>query len=179
MPSSPGHGWQRPRSCWAASAVGEGILWACSEGAWLVPAGLRRGCGSFCVPVLPFITSPEPVLRLPTFQLAWRWAASLLTSLPLPLLSLLLSLLPFSFLHLPGAFQLDLIFPPSSFLPLASSAAETSRRPRDRPPGSPWRGFLSSPPLSVPLCRRCGVSPAEPGGFPCVCKRFGAAVCRG
>lgn len=111
---SPGHGWQRSCSCWAACAVGERILWASSEGAWRVPAGLRGGCGSFCVPVLPFITSLDPVLRLPTFQLAWRWATSLPISLPLPLLSLLLSLLPFSFLHLPGAFQLHLIFSPLS-----------------------------------------------------------------
>lgn len=176
---SPGHGWQRSCSCWAASAVGERILWASSERAWRVPAGLRGGCGSFCVPVLPFITSLDPVLRLPTFQLAWQWATSLPISLPLPLLSLLLSLLPFSFLHLPGAFQLHLIFFPSfSFLPSASSAAETSHRPRDRPPGSPWSGFLLSTALA-PSCRRCRVSPAEPRGFPCVCKGFGAGICRG
>lgn len=112
---------------------------ASSGEAWRAPAGLRGECASFCVPVLPFITSLEPVLRLPTFQLAWRRAASFLTSLPLPLLSLLLFLLPFSFLHLPGAFQLYLIFFPFSFPPSAS-AAETSHRPKDRPPGSPWSG---------------------------------------
>lgn len=146
---SPGHGWQRSRSCWAASAVRERILCASSEGAWRVPAGLRGGCGSFCVPVLPFITSLEPVLRLPTFQLAWRWATSLLISLPLPFLSLLLSLLPFSFLHLPGAFQLHLIFSPF-LLPSLSILNSRNFPPAQGPPS--WLSLewdFSSPPLSL------------------------------